>query len=85
VFEGIPPTPPADPTDPEEWQAQQAWRHSGEQIEPSDTIQERAGKEIWGRRLYDSSEIMDAELYAIYAYLRKLQTLRLKTTQHDDA
>ena len=70
VFEGVPPTPPADPTDPEEWQAQQTRRHSGEQIEPRDTIQERAGKGIWGRRLPDSWEIMDAELYAIYAYLR---------------
>ena len=70
VFEGVPLTPPADPTDAEEWQAQQVLRHSGEQIEPRDTIQERAGKGIWGRRLPDSWEIMDAELYAIYAYLR---------------
>ncbi len=70
VFEGAPPTPPADPTDSEEWQAQQAWRHSGEQIKPRDTIQERAGKGIWGRRLPESWEIMDAELHAIYAYLR---------------
>ena len=70
VFEGVPPTPPADPADPEDWQARQAWRHSGEQIEPRDTFQARAGKGIQGRRLPDSWEIMDAELYAIYAYLR---------------
>ncbi len=46
VFEGFSPTPTADPTDTKERQAQQAWRHSGEQLEPSDTIQERAGKGI---------------------------------------
>ena len=43
VFEGVPPTPPAENTDLEERQAQQACRHSGEQIEPRDTIQARAG------------------------------------------
>ena len=57
---------------PQTQQTQRNGKHNrhGKQKEPRDTIQERAGKGIWGRRLPDSWEIMDAELYAIYAYLR---------------
>ena len=70
VYEGVPPAPTPDTDDPEEQEQHQQRRDTGGIYEPRHTIQDRAGQGLWGHRLPDSWEIMDAELYAIYSYLK---------------
>ena len=77
---GVPPAPIPDTDDPEEQKQHQQRQDTGGIYEPRQTIQDRVGHGLWGHHLPDSWKIMDAELYAIYSYLKARADNATKTS-----